>query len=303
MEIKKNVKNFTEFDDYYIDGNGLVRSKNSDFHIFRFNELGNSVVTKQGPFKTAYYQFALGTSLNSNISIYDKYFITEEYSMVIFVPGQIIQWERTGDWDGYVINVKESFINRALIENHVESYRYLQDMRPLIFSMQSEEYQGLSHIYEMMLIEHQNLLTENLVVIKNLMNVLLIHINRILSSKSNYRLKENSFSYLKSHDIAFNFKSLVLKNYLKNKSVQFYANTLGISPNTLNKRIKEVYSKSPKEFINEVLLLHAKTILKDPKSSVKEVGFNLNFDDYSHFMKFFKKMTGITPAEFKNTNS
>lgn len=303
MDIKNNVKNYTEFDDYYIDGNGLVRSKNSDFHIFRFNELGNSVVTKQGPFKTAYYQFALGTSLSSNISIYDKYFITEEYSMVIFVPGQIIQWERTGDWDGYVINVKESFINRALIENHVESYRYLQDMRPLIFSMQSEEYQGLSHIYEMMLIEHQNLLTENLVVIKSLMNVLLIHINRILSSKSNYRLKENSFSYLKSHDIAFIFKSLVLKNYLKNKSVQFYANTLGISPNTLNKRIKEVYSKSPKEFINEVLLLHAKTILKDPKSSVKEVGFNLNFDDYSHFVKFFKKMTGITPAEFKNTNS
>jgi AraC family transcriptional regulator, transcriptional activator of pobA len=303
MNKNIKVKNFSEFKDYYIDGKGLVRSKNPDFHIFRFNELGDKVVKKQGPFKTEYYQFALGTSLSSNVSVYNKKFIAEAYSMVIFIPGQIIEWERTGDWDGYVINVKEPFINKAFIEHQIESYRFLQDMRPLVFGINGDEYQGLSNIYEMILIEHQKLEAENLMVIKNLMNILLTYIGRIIKSNKGHLLDKSPFLYIRNRDVANNFKRLVFKNYSENKSVSFYAKELGLTPNVLNKQVKEVFNRSPKEFINEVLLLHAETILKNPNSSVKEVCHDLNFDDYSHFVKFFKKMTGLTPAEFKSQHS
>ncbi len=300
MDKGTKVKSYSEFNDYYADGKGLVRSKNSDFHIFRFNELGNKVVKKQGPFKTEYFQFALGTSLSSNVSVYNKSFVTEAYSMVIFIPGQIIKWERTGNWDGYVINVKESLINKALIEHQIETYSYLQDMRPLVFNMNSVEYQGLSNIYEMILSEHQKLEPENLMAIKNLMNVLLIYVGRIIKSKNENHLNESPFSYIENSDISLRFKRLVFQNYLENKSVSFYAKELDTTANILNKKVKHVFNKSPKQFINEVLLLHAQTILKNPNSSIKEVSYDLNFDDYSHFVKFFKRMTGMTPAEYKN---
>lgn len=303
MDRDTQIKNYSEFNDYYIDGNGLVRSKNSDFHIFRFNELGDKVVKQQGPFKTDYYQFALGTSLSSNVSVYNKNFIAEEYSMVIFIPGQIIKWERTGNWDGYVINVKEAFLNKALIEQQLDSYRFLQDMRPLVFSMTNEEYQGLSNIYEMIIVEHQKLETENLLVIQILMNVLLVYINRVIKASNESHLNESPFSYLQNRDVANSFKRLVFNNYLKNKSVSFYAKELKITAPMLNKQVQQVFNKSPKEFINEVILLHAQTILKNPNSSVKEVCYELNFDDYSHFVKFFKKMTGLSPAEYKNQSS
>lgn len=293
------LKCYTEFNDYYIDGKALVRSKNSDFHIFRLNELGDNVVKEQGPFKTDYYQFALGTSLSSNVSVYNKSFIAEEYSMVIFVPGQIIKWERTGNWDGYVINVKETLLNKALIEQELDSYRFLQDMRPLVFSMNSDEYQVLSNIYEMMIAEHHKLNAENLLVIKNLMHVLLVYINRVIKGSKENHLNEHPFSYMQNREIANNFKRLVFNNYLTNKSVSFYAKELKTTSTMLNKQVQMVFNKSPKEFINEVILLHAQTILKNPNSSVKEVCYDLNFDDYSHFVKFFKKMTGMSPAEYK----
>lgn len=299
MDKPTEIKCYSEFNDYYIDGQALVRSKNSDFHIFRFNELGDKVVKQQGPFKTEYFQFALGTSLSSNVSVYNKNFIAEEYSMVIFIPGQIIKWERTGIWDGYVINVKEAFLNKALLEQQLDSYHFLQEMRPLVFRMNTEEYQGLSNIYEMIIAEHQKLNNENLSVIQNLMQVLLVYINRVIKASNETHLTESIFSYIKYRDIANNFKNLVFKNYLTHKSVSFYANELQITPDMLNKQVKKVYNKSPKDFINEVILLHAQTILKNADSSIKEVYFDLNFDDYSHFVKFFKKMTGLSPAEYK----
>jgi len=303
--LDKNIpiKHFAEFNDYYIDGNGLVCSKHPDFHIFRFSELGGKVVQQQGPFKTDYYQFALGTSLSSSVSVYNKSFIAEDYSMVIFIPGQIIEWQRTGHWDGYVINVKEHFLNKTFLDQQFDSYRYLQEMRPLIFNMNLEEYKGLSNVYEMILAEHQKLETENIHAIKNLIQLLLIYIGRILPNHKEDTSFESPFLYLKNVDVANRFKSLVLKNYLKNKEVSFYANELQVTASTLNKNVKEVFNKSPKKVINEVILLHAKTVLKKPDSSIKELCYELNFDDYSHFSKFFKKMTGLSPAEYKNQSS
>jgi AraC family transcriptional regulator, transcriptional activator of pobA len=60
-----------------------------------------------------------------------------------------------------------------------------------------------------------------------------------------------------------------------------------------------VYHSTPKEIINEITFLHAKTLLSGTDTSIKELAWSLNFDDYSHFVKFFKKMSGISPAEFR----
>lgn len=302
MKSENTIKQFNEFDEYYIDGKGQVRSKHPDFHIFRFNELGDQVVSRQGPFKTAYYQFALGASLSANVSVFDKNLVAEDYSMVIFLPGQIIEWERTGYWNGYVINVKEEFLNLALVGQALDSYRFLYDLKPLVFTMKREDYLGLSHFYELMLAEYAVLSSENLHVIKNLMQVLLVYINRLINQPNGPEQPDNAFTYMHYQEIATRFKHLVLHRYMESKSVGYYADLLHITPAFLNKCVRQLYSKSPKEFINEVVLLHAQTLLRNSDTSVKELAFQLNFDDYSHFVKFFKQATGLTPAEYRKGN-
>ncbi len=49
----------------------------------------------------------------------------------------------------------------------------------------------------------------------------------------------------------------------------------------------------------EIIFLHAKTLLSSTHTGIKELAWSLNFDDYSHFVKFFKKMNGMSPAEFR----
>jgi AraC family transcriptional regulator, transcriptional activator of pobA len=68
----------------------------------------------------------------------------------------------------------------------------------------------------------------------------------------------------------------------------------------LNECVKSISGKSAKEVISQVLLLEAKSLLKQTAIPIKEIAFHLNFQDYSHFTKFFKDATGRTPADFRD---
>jgi hypothetical protein len=102
---------FKEFDEYYEATNGLVRTNHPDFNIYKLSEIGNQVVSKIGLFKMSYFHLAIHRKLNTDIQIFGSRLISEEYAQVVFKPGQIIEWQRSEQWEGYVIDVKEDFLN------------------------------------------------------------------------------------------------------------------------------------------------------------------------------------------------
>ena len=289
------IRTYHNFNDYYADANSVIRAEYDDFHVFRFSEAGDSLVARMGPFRKTYCHFALGRVLSAHVGVFDTHSITEKYSLVVYLPGQIIQWEKTGDWDGYLINVKEGFLNLGSISHLTESFGFLHRMQPLVQKLKKTDYQVLSNLFELMLLEQQEMNEENILVIRNLMQVMIVYINRIVTqNKSNA-----NFAELQHQKIATRFKSLVYQHYIKDKTVAFYASLMGITPAYLGQSVKKVYHTSPKDIINEIIFLHAKTILSSTDTSIKELAWSLNFDDYSHFVKFFKKMSGLTPAEFR----
>lgn len=78
-----------------------------------------------------------------------------------------------------------------------------------------------------------------------------------------------------------------------------YADMLHISSNHLNKVIKKETGKTAHELIEEMLLLEAKALILHTDLSVAEIGYHLNFADPSHFNKFFKKLSGVTPLQYR----
>ena len=58
---------------------------------------------------------------------------------------------------------------------------------------------------------------------------------------------------------------------------------------------------SPKKIINKEIILKAKNLLAENKIIIKEISEELGFADAPHFVKFFKKETGMTPGQFKET--
>jgi len=101
--------------------------------------------------------------------------------------------------------------------------------------------------------------------------------------------------------IVRNFKAIVEQNYLKWHQVKEYAEALNVTPNYLNEVIKSAINISAKDFIQERIVLEAKRMAVFTGKSGKEIGFDLGFEDPSHFSKFFKTNAGQSLHNFKTS--
>ena len=99
--------------------------------------------------------------------------------------------------------------------------------------------------------------------------------------------------------IFMQFKKLVDEKYQSLHKVHEYAKLLNMSSKHLTECVKKSTKESPLEIINQRLILQSKRLLHFSVLRIKEIAFTLGFIDTSHFVKFFKKNTGMTPSEYK----
>lgn len=96
------------------------------------------------------------------------------------------------------------------------------------------------------------------------------------------------------------FRRLIDQSFRTLHSVKEYAAALGVSTKTLTNHVAECSPHSPLEIINDRLVVEAKRRLRYSNMMIKEIAYELGFDDPSYFVKFFKRQTGQLPADFRN---
>ncbi len=95
------------------------------------------------------------------------------------------------------------------------------------------------------------------------------------------------------------FQHLLEIYFLTERSVAFYASKLALSPNSFSKKIKQQLIKTPTQLIQERVVLEAKKLLHLTHKSVKEIAFELNFEDEFYFSRYFKKSVGLSPLHYR----
>ncbi|MER3319602.1 MAG: helix-turn-helix domain-containing protein [Allomuricauda sp.] len=95
----------------------------------------------------------------------------------------------------------------------------------------------------------------------------------------------------------FNF--LVDLHYKTKRKVSDYAEMLYKSPKTLSNLFSIYNQKSPQQIILERIALEAKRLINFTDKQNQEIAFELGFNDPAHFSRFFKKMTQMTPSEYR----
>jgi len=103
----------------------------------------------------------------------------------------------------------------------------------------------------------------------------------------------------RNQEIFQKFLALVNQYADKERSIDFYANRLFVSPNYLSAAVKQASGKTVMQWINKQLILKAMILLKHSDKPVAEIAYELNFANPSFFSKFFKKLTGKTPKEYQ----
>lgn len=96
------------------------------------------------------------------------------------------------------------------------------------------------------------------------------------------------------------FLQLVFERDKVPLSVAEYAEILGVTPNYLNKTVKNRTRRTAIDWIEIARLNIAKKLLKDPSIPIADISARTGLPDQSYFSRFFKKKTGQTPSDFRN---
>ncbi len=99
------------------------------------------------------------------------------------------------------------------------------------------------------------------------------------------------------------FYQLLEEKYQLNLSVKEYAEALNVSPDYLTELSKEKTGKTSTEIIKAKLNIEIKRLLIHSDLHVSEIAQYFNFKDQSYFSRFFKRLNGISPKEYKENNS
>ena len=102
----------------------------------------------------------------------------------------------------------------------------------------------------------------------------------------------------KSH-LTFQFLKLLQSHIKEQRSVNFYADMLFVTPKHLSMCVKETTGKTCGEIIDEMVVAEAKALLHNPELTIGHVADKLNFSDQYFFSKYFKKRTGMSPLNYR----
>jgi len=99
------------------------------------------------------------------------------------------------------------------------------------------------------------------------------------------------------------FIDLLEQAYRTEHSLRYYADKLGYAQSTLSRACNQVEGYSAKAVIDRRVALEAKRMLAHSSASVAEVGYWLSFSEATNFIKFFRRMVGVTPQQFREQRS
>jgi len=99
------------------------------------------------------------------------------------------------------------------------------------------------------------------------------------------------------------FNTLIEERFKSRHAVSYYCGELGCSPRKLNTVVRLFTGMTTAEVIDRRLILEAKRLIAFSGLTIKEVAFELGFEEHSYFTKVFRKLTGQTPSAFKESST
>lgn len=222
-------------------------------------------------------------------------FITKPKSILILLPDQIIQHESISeDFEGLCIIMSKNFIEELNLKNSVPMFLSL--LNNPVLPLDEQSYKALNQYFYLVrrtvqMSEHPYR-TE---VVKHLTLALFYGLGPM------YHKPLDKDSLTKNQELAGRFLELVNENFKQERSAKFYAGKLCITPKYMSKLVKEASGKSAIDWINDAVILEAKALLRSSTLTIKEITYELNFPSQSFFGKYFKRHTGFTPSEYRES--
>lgn len=221
----------------------------------------------------------------------------KEGDLLFINPNQIHGFREGTDYEGKLIAFPDSF--------------YSETPKDILFIENASLFNSFGYIVKINLSQNnQFLFTQYLRLLEIELgnssdnfqfSILHNHLSNMLILSERIKAQESTskLSLTKDWQYVGQFNQLVSKNYRQQFTVSDYAELLKISERRLQKATKITLAKTPKQLMTEELIVQSKRLLIHETMTIKEISYELGFDEPSNFTKFFKKHTGAVPTIFR----
>lgn len=271
-----------------IMGECIAANSASEIEIFRFPSRLNALIIGVGTEGE--------TSLTSNL----QEFRLKKDSLFIFSPKQILQVQSNNRFKAHLIVIAPDFLKRINIDTKRMMPLFLQFGSLPCMELTQAESQSLRSFISMVEQELKGSETDfSSEIIGGLIAATIYKVGDILTHYLTEHPEVDSPIHNRAEEYFRQFTELLGEHYKHERSVGFYARQLCITPKYLTTLIKRISGKSVSEWIDNYVILEAKTLLKYSNMSVQEIAYYLNFPNQSFFGSYFKRNAGMSPSQYK----
>lgn len=210
-------------------------------------------------------------------------------------PGQVHLLKQDGPTEGYVISFTADFMGmeESNLDLLFNTGLFNAFSRSPVIKVDADVKDEMEDAVRRMLKEYANFFLLRSEILRGYLKIFLIYLTRQFEKTNQQPAQSRNIELMRK------FLSLIEKNYAQKRMVTDYAEELVVTPNYLNEVVKKISGFPASHHIQQRIVLEAKRQAAFSNVTMKEIAYNLGFDDTAHFSKFFKNASGMSFTDFK----
>jgi AraC family transcriptional activator of pobA len=250
--------------------------------------------------QSEYYKIFFLEEGKGSYSVDFNNFKLEGAGLFFLSPGQVLGVQSEAVKSGYQIMFNREFYCvethgkeiacNGVLFNNVHQTTFIQ--------LESGEESTFKHWVQFLIKELSNPGKAHRDLLETYLKMILIEALRVHDEQQAVTTSPASES---NSQLVADFIALVDKHFRSVHAVGEYADLLFVSPKSLSKRLKLHGYGTPTKLIRDRIVLEAKRALRYSQKSVKEIAFELGYNDPAYFTRLFKKAEGQSPQAYRST--
>jgi YesN/AraC family two-component response regulator len=224
-----------------------------------------------------------------------------ENTIFAFAPYQPFLFEAAEGMEGLALHFHPDFfcIHKHHQEVACNGVLFNNIYSPPFVTLDEQAMNNLEVILDQIKLEMQNAALAQYEVLVSYLKIILITASRLKTRQQDEYNK--SIRGEKEPFILQNLKNFIEQHYKTKHSASEYADLLFISPKSLGKIIKTHFNKTLTDLISERIIIEAKRELYLTNKTIKEIAYELGYEDEYYFSRFFKNNVEVSPQLYRDT--
>ena len=269
----------------------ITASSDSQMQVFRF------------PCRIDAFIIGVGTEGETSVSFNLHEFKLKKDSIFIFTPKNVLQVNSQQYFKADVIAISPDFMRRINIDIKNMMPLFLKFVENPALTLTPEESRSMRGMIAQIERETRGPETHfSFDIVSGLIAATIYKVGDIMYHYLAEHPEGQNNSHNRAEEYFKQFTHLLGEHFREERSVGFYARQLCITTKYLTTLIKRISGQSVSEWIDNYVILEAKTLLKYSTMSIQEIAYYLNFPNQSFFGSYFKRNTGMSPSQYKAQN-